>query len=262
MDKLKNKAIAVLLLVGSVAAFAQVVEGVIYEFTGGDITVAGVVTTGFDGDTLLQSGVESYVEGGIKMRVEGGTISIGNYYNGGNAVLHGHWANMDKVIFESVDGKAFDLNYYKLASNPSPGQGGASGDAVVSIVASVDGVTESFRSVLPAEDWGDEFGGDKSVREVYLGPEFDGIKAFWFEADKSQFKCFGMDTFYINKAPPPPSTDDPVIIGSGTVEEAVSESSPPQVPAAPAVPVPSLTFFALLFMGILLGYIGIRQLTS
>lgn len=255
MSKILKKVLGVFMIVGSMAALAQVVEGVIYEFTGGDVTnQQDAVTQNIDGDANRYT-AKQYVENGIRMRVEGGTISIGDYYGGGNAVIHGHWSDMQKVIFEAESGEAFDLNYYKLTSNPLPGQGGAGGDAVVSIIASKDGVTESFRSVLPDENWGDELGGDKSVQEVYLGPEFDGIKAFWFESDKSQFKCFGMDTFYINKAPPPPSTDDAIIVGSGTVEDAVNET-----PAAPAVPVPSLTFFALLLMGILLGYAGVRQL--
>lgn len=258
MNKILKKIFGVFLILASMAALAQVVEGVIYEFTGGDVTTSSdTVVENVDADANNYT-AKAYLENGIRMRVEGGTISIGNYYGGGNAVIHGHWSQMQKVIFEAASGEAFDLNYYKLTSNPLPGQGGAGGDAVVSIVASVDGVTESFRSVLPDENWGDELGGDQSVQEVYLGPEFDGIKAFWFESDKSQFKCFGMDTFYINKAPPPPSTDDAIIVGSGTVEDAVNEAPP--TPAAPAVPVPSLTFFALLLMGILLGYVGVRQL--
>ena len=252
-----NKILGAACVTCSALAFAQ--AGIIYEFTGGDVTnTSGVETTGIDGDVNEFDNTVKYVEDSFEMTVDGGSITVGNYYGGGNAVIHGHWSTMDRVVFNNADGSAFDLNYYKLTSNPSSAlnHGGASGDAVVSIIASEDGTNESFRVELPPEDWGDESGGDGSVTEVYLGPEFDGIKAFWFESDKDIFQCFGMDTFYIDLTPPPPSTDNPIILGSGTVEDAVSGST------TSATPVPTLPFYGLLALGGLLGLFGFRKLKA
>ena len=254
---MRKAALGVVLCLGSVWGFAQAVTGIIYEFTGGNVTNGGVVTEGIDGDIEIYPSATDYVESDVRMRVEGGSLSIGNYYSSigsNNAVIHGHWSTMDRVVFEQVDGDTFDLNYYKLTSNPSEGTG--AGVNVVSIIASEDGTTESFRSTLPAENWGDD-----EVTEVYLGPEFDGIKAFWFESDIDDLKCFGMDTFYINKAPPEPTTESPIIIGSGSVEEAIQEA-PAQSAPAPAKPVPGLQFYALVLFSLLLGVLGLKQLRT
>lgn len=245
--------LASLMLSLSVAAIAQ--TGVILEFTGGDV-IAGPngAASNIDGTNTGYSATE-YHESGIKMTTTGDHINVGRYY-ANNAVIHGHWDEMTQVKFEMVDGSAFDMNYYKLTSNPSSalGHGGAASDAVVSIVASVDGTTESFRTTLPAEDWGDEFGGDDSVTEVYLGPEFDNIKAFWFESDKAASQCFGMDTYYINRPPPEPTTANAIVLGSGSVEDAVSGSS-----SAPTS-VPTMPYYLLMLLSFGLGIFGVRKL--
>ncbi|MDA8661149.1 hypothetical protein N9M01_13140 [Luminiphilus sp.] len=237
----------------SLVAAAQV--GVIMEFTGGDVTAGSdAPASNIDGENNRYSSSE-YVESGVVMTTTGGDILLGAYYTA-NAVIHGHWNTMTRASFARQDGSAFDMNYYKLTSNPSSalGHNGLASDAVVTIVASKDGTTESSRFELPPEDWGDEFAGDKSVTEVYLGPEFDGIKAFWFEADKVISQCFGMDTYYIDLPPPPPSTDNPIILGSGTIEDAIKGAG------GGATPVPALPFFGLLTLGGLLGLFGLRKL--
>jgi hypothetical protein len=36
--------------------------------------------------------------------------------------------------------------------------------------------------------------------------------------------CFGMDKFYVDLAPPAPSTPDAIVVGSGTVDDLTNES--------------------------------------
>jgi len=248
--------LASLVLSVSVAVAAQV--GMITEFTGGDVIAGpnGAVSS-IDGSTTQYRATE-YHESGIKMTTTGDSIFIGNYYEGGNGVIHGHWSSMTQVKFEKVDGSSFDTNYFKLTSNPTRAlghSGGAPGNAVVSIVASVDGTTESFRVTMPGEEWGDEFRGDRSVTEVYLGPEFDGIKAFWFESDIAEVQCFGMDTFYIDLPPPVPTSGTAIVLGSGSVQDAISGGSSSQATAVPAVP-----YFMLMMLSAALGFFGLRKL--
>ena len=163
---------------------------------------------------------------------------------------------MDTLVFTSVNGDAFDLNYYILTSNTEQGGGPATGNEDTYIIASIDGVTESFRQKLPSEDWGIDV-----YREIYLGPEFDGIKSFWFDSEGGTY-CFGMDKFYVDLAPPEPSTPNPVIVGSGTVEDAIAPPPEPEPePVAPkkveAIPVNSLWMLMLLSGGLV--WLGSRK---
>jgi len=158
---------------------------------------------------VLWDNVDYYVEDGFKLDFIGNTgagdafsANVGNYYNAGNDVIHGHWAtgafgDLTMIKVSKVDGSAFDLNYFVQTSNTDTGGGLASGNERAFIHASLDGITSSFSQLLPPEDWG------FPATQIFLGSEFDGIKAFWFVAE-NRIDCFGMDNFFIDEPAPPP----------------------------------------------------------
>ena len=210
-----------LVLPGS-AALAD--AGFIFDFSNGDVINDGSLITSIDGDAAGYSNVTVYTESNFRMVVspEDASVTIGDYYGVKEGVIHGHWkamgGNMERLYFSRESGEAFDLNYYVLTTNSEYGGAPATGAEDTYIIASKDGVTESFRAKLPAEDWGID-----KVREIYLGPEFDGIKAFWFYSEGGTY-CFGMDKFYVDLDPPAPSTPDAIVVGSGTVDDLTNES--------------------------------------
>ena len=174
------------------------------DFTGGTASLPGGGTAVTDGTTSYN--VYEYVENGFRMEAFGGTISIGPYYGTGNDVIHGHWDSGDfgaltKIKFSKVDGTAFDLNYFVLTSNTDTGGSVASGNEQVYVHASNDGVTSDYVYLLPPENWG------FPAVNVFLGPQFDNVKAFWFEANTA-VDCFGMDNFYIDEAAPVPNPSE------------------------------------------------------
>lgn len=255
----KKRVIASGVLLAASAAFAQ--TGVVVTFNDGAATTSSGVIDPIDGANTTYS-VTSYSEDGVDMTITpmGATVTVGDYYNAGNGVVHGHWAeaggNLEILRFELASGEPFDLNYYRLTSNTGTGGGAATGNEDTYIIASIDGTTESFRQKLPSEDWGTaNGGGDGAFREIYLGPEFDGIRAFWFDSEGGTY-CFGMDEFYVNLPAPDPVTDDPIVVGTGTVDDAISGSGSSSSPQA----IPSLGGVALLVLSALTGLAGIRGL--
>lgn len=205
--RLGSSLLFICLLIAGTAS-AQVID-----FVGGD-GVRPNDSIFVPADNSPYESVKAYTESGVSMVMEpvDATLLLGDYYGVTESVIHGHWpyggGTMTGIRFALESGDPFDLNYYVLTSNTQTGGGAATGNEMTYIVASQDGSTESFRALLPPEDWGINDG----YTEVYLGSEFDGIRAFWFETEGDTY-CFGMDKFYINTEAPPPTTDDPVIIG-------------------------------------------------
>lgn len=187
-----------------------------FEFTGGDaISALGVVTTNIDGqnnDYLAQS----YSEGALQVAITPSATEahLGDYYDQApNGVLHLHWKGQEAggteratIVYQSS--APFDMNYFVLTTNTSIPGDAAQGNEDTYIVASADGQTETFKQLLPSQDWGLSDG----VTEVYLGSEFDNVKAVWFESDGVS-ACLGLDRFYIDLKAPEPSTSSPVYIG-------------------------------------------------
>lgn len=160
---------------------------------------ASATVISFDGGTV-SSGGYVYEEDGFRIQTFGGTAYYGDYYSVGNNVIHAHWqngccGNVTKILVTKIDGSAFDLNYFILTSNTNTGGGRADGTEKAYIHASTDGVADSYSQLLPSEDWG------FPATQVFLGPDFDNVKAFWFD-QTSGVGCFGMDSFYINEAAP------------------------------------------------------------
>jgi len=188
-------------------AFTVPAQATQIKFTGGTVSTygAGIQTTN---NSVVWGDVDYYDEGGFRLDFIGNTggadafaANIGDYYGVGNDVIHGHWAtgnygDLTQIKVTKIDGSAFDLNYFILTSNTDTGGGPASGNERAFIHASLDGSTESFSQLLPVEDWG------FPATQIFLGSEFDGIKAFWFTAENA-VDCFGMDEFFIDEEAPP-----------------------------------------------------------
>jgi hypothetical protein len=191
-------ALAAALAIGAPAGAAVI------DFTGGTVVRhSGPNQT--TNNSVTWSDVDYYLEDGFRLDflptpVSGGSSYVGNYYGVGNDVIHAHWdagdfGQVTMVKVTKIDGSAFDLNYFVLASNTHTGGGPASGTEQAFIHASVDGVTSSHSQLLPPENWG------FPAQQIFLGSEFDNVKAFWFTV-QSPVDCFGMDEFFIDQEPP------------------------------------------------------------
>ena len=182
-------------------------QAVLIDFTGGTVTRFSQPSPVTTDTTAVYDDVDFYTEGGMKFDFIGPpgnpfSYNIGDYYGIGNDVIHGHWeagpfGDMTGIRAEKLDGTAFDLNYFKITTNTCAGGGPACGTEEVFLNALADGVTVSFSMLLPPDDWG--FAGPNS--EIFLGPEFDGIKAFTVTYG-SIAVGFGMDEFFIDEPPP------------------------------------------------------------
>lgn len=155
-----------------------------------------------DFNSAPNNSLNSYDEGGFRIQSIGDTSYFGSYYGGTNGVIHTHWetgpyGTVSRVYVSKIDGTAFDLNYFVLTSNTDTGGGAASGNEQAYIHASNDGTSDSYSQLLPPEDWG-----LASTTQIFLGSQFDNIKAFWFDVANA-VDCFGMDSFYIDQAAPP-----------------------------------------------------------
>lgn len=127
--------------------------------------------------------------------------------------MDGLIGDMESIRVEKIDSTAFDLNYFKITSNTdNPGLGPPIGTVEIYINALADGSTVSYSMLLPSDDWG--FAG--SNPEIYLGTEFDGIKAFTFTYGSGAVG-FGLDEFYIDEAAPVivPEPSTTLLVGFG-----------------------------------------------
>lgn len=209
---MKEQILALLKCTGTVSAtllLATSAQAVLVDFTGGTVhrfpgNVPLMPTTN---NIALYDDVDYYEESGIKFDFIGPSgdpfsYSVGDYYTVGNDVIHGHWTagpfgDMESIRVEKMDGTPFDLNYFKITTNTSIGGGPASGSEEVYVNALADGITISHSTLLPPDDWG--FGGPNS--EIFLGSEFDGIKAFTFTYGSAAVG-FGLDEFFIDQEAP------------------------------------------------------------
>jgi len=189
------------------------------KFTGGTVTRLAA-TTETTNNSVSWDNVDFYEEGGFRLDFQSGGAGgfeshVGNYYGARNDVIHGHWGTGDfggltRILVTKIDGSAFDLNYFILTSNTDTGGAAASGFERAFIHASADGVTSSFSQLLPTEDWG------FPATQIFLGANFDGIKAFWFVVE-NPVDCFGMDEFFIDEPAPPrlPEPGSLALLGLG-----------------------------------------------
>lgn len=190
----------------SMLAGSVPVAAVQINFTGGTV-VRNSGPNQVSSNSTVWDNVDYYEEGGFRLDFIGGstafTSNIGNYYGAGNSVIHGHWATgnfggLTMIKVTKIDGTAFDLNYFVLTSNTDTGGAPASGNERVFIHASADGTNSDYSQLLPPDDWG------FPATQIFLGSQFDSVKAFWFVADNT-VDCFGMDNFFIDEDAPPPT---------------------------------------------------------
>lgn len=203
-------------------AFALPLGAVRIDFTGGTVTLLDGSTQTTNNSVVWQN-VDYYEEDGFRLDFIGNSANafsaiIGDYYSGSNDVIHGHWATggfgeLTQIRVTKLDGTPFDVNYFVLTSNTAVGGSTATGAEQARIHASLDGSTSSYSQLLPPEDWG------FPATQIFLGPQFDNIQAFWFTADNA-IDCFGMDNFFIDEeAIPEPGSF--VLFGLGLAAIAV-----------------------------------------
>ncbi len=182
------------------ASLAWALPETLITFTGGeglDSSGNPYTSTGTSTDQI-----NSYLENGVQLVTDppnASNVSLGDYYGEGNAVVHMHFHGQnERIIFSAESGEAFNLSDFVLTSNTQNGGGNATGNEQAYIVASEDGTNESFRYLLPSQSWGPQDGADV----VTLGPEFENIRAFWFESDGNVY-CLGMDDIHLASAASP-----------------------------------------------------------
>jgi len=137
--------------------------------------------------------------------------TVGNYYDDGNDVIHGHWSSLSSIEIYREDDVAFDLQFFSLffslTSNTEIGGGPSTGNENIAIQGFLQGeaVTQLFS--LGSEDWGGEF------QDVFLPAEFNNVDKVvikdlgqWQEgtwcADCNSAFCFGMDNFVFDEVVP------------------------------------------------------------
>lgn len=186
-------------------------NAIVIDFTGGTAYLVGggtVVTDNTYNAATNWGATDYYEENGFRLDFIGEGGIIGDYYGGGNDVIHGHWATGDcgfltAIRVDKTDGDTFDLNYFELTSNTEFGGGMASGNEQ-SWVTGYDINGNSIGSVLlPPDAWG----WTGANPQVFLDSAWDDILYFEFTVTNN-VDCFGMDMFYINEPAPPPH--DPI----------------------------------------------------
>ncbi len=216
-------------------------KAAVVTFTGGNaILVDGIEnpTTNpnisvTDGNETYE-GVSSYQEGGVILDYISPTEdwsfqTVGNYYEDGNDVIHGHWSSLSSIEIYREDDVAFDLQFFSLTSNTEIGGGPSTGNENIAIQGFLQGeaVTQLFS--LGSEDWGGEF------QDVFLPAEFNNVDKVvikdlgqWQEgtwcADCNSAFCFGMDNFVFHEVVP-----EEIIVGNSVQLEVT------QLPEASAI---------------------------
>jgi hypothetical protein len=183
---------------------AAVAPGAVVTFTGGTATLNNGSTLITDG-TFNADNVDFYTESGFVLDYIGGSgfsSNVGNYYNTGNDVIHGHWGmGITSIDIYKDGGGTFDLNYFVLTSNTSGGGAPASGVEQVTIEGFLNGVSTGTAILLPPEDWG------FPAIDVFMNSNFDLVDRVKIVGNNSF--CYGMDSFYIDQAAPPPTVPEP-----------------------------------------------------
>ena len=216
---MKNTALVLLNLL----FIASLSKAAVVTFTGGNaILVDGIENPtenptenpniAVTDESQRYQGVSSYQEGDVILDYISPTEdwsfqTVGNYYDDGNDVIHGHWSSLSAIEIYREDDVAFDLQFFSLTSNTEIGGGQSTGNENIAIQGFLQGeaVTQLFS--LGSEDWGGEF------QDVFLPAEFNNVDKVvikdlgqWQEgtwcADCNSAFCFGMDNFVFDEVVP------------------------------------------------------------
>jgi len=189
---------------------AAVAPAAVVTFTGGTATLNNGSTLITDG-TFNTDNVDFYTESGFVLDYIGGSgfsSNVGNYYNTGNDVIHGHWGmGITSIDIYKDGGGTFDLNYFVLTSNTSSGGDPASGVEQVTIEGFLSGVSTGTAILLPPEDWG------FPAIDVFMNSNFDLVDRVKIVGSNSF--CYGMDSFYIDQAAPVPEPTAGALLALG-----------------------------------------------
>jgi len=209
-------------------------KAAIVTFTGGTANLESggtIITT----TTSQNYGVISYQEQSVILEYVSPTEdwsfqTVGDYYDVGNDVIHGHWTAISAIEISLQNNNPFDLQYFQITSNTSVGGQPATNEENIGIQGYLNGspVTEIY--ALPSVDWG-----AASTRDVFLPSSFDNVdKVVIFdrgasathtgnsscpECGNSGF-CFGMDNFVFDEAVP-----NSLVQGNGTTLPVVPEAN-------------------------------------
>lgn len=211
-----------LVIISIIFLFCASTNAAIIDFAGGTAYLSDgttVTTT----DNACYFNVDYYDEDGMRVDFQHGYGIIGNYYQNytgvgtDNAVIHAHPFYSIDIVFSSIDGSNFDLNYVDMTSNTDTGGGAASGNELSYITNN-----SGYAMQLPSSDWGIEVLSNGStssdgIARLWLDSNFDNITSFTLSSTNAY--CFGMDNFYINE-PPPPTIPEPatiVLFGTGFI---------------------------------------------
>jgi hypothetical protein len=201
MNTMRFFALSAIAALTAISANAAVIT-----FTGGTVVrQSGPNQTTNNGVTW--DNVDYYEEAGFRLDFKpngsataGFATNVGDYYGAGNDVIHAHWATgnfggVTQIEITKVGGGTFDLNYFVLTSNTDTGGAPASGNEMAFVEGFLNNVSTGVVR-LPSEDWG------FPATQIFLSSVFDVVDSVRFYVT-NPVDCFGMDSFYIDEAPPP-----------------------------------------------------------
>ena len=209
-------------------------KAAIVTFTGGtaDLESGGTIITT---TTSQNYGVISYQEQSVILEYVSPTEdwsfqTVGDYYDVGNDVIHGHWTAISAIEISLQNNNPFDLQYFQITSNTSVGGQPATNEENIGIQGYLNGSSVTEIYALPSVDWG-----AASTRDVFLPSSFNNVdKVVIFdrgvsgthtgnsscpECGNSGF-CFGMDNFVFDEAVP-----NSLVQGNGTTLPVVPEAN-------------------------------------
>ena len=209
-------------------------KAAIVTFTGGaaDLESGGTIITT---TTSQNYGVISYQEQSVILEYVSPTEdwsfqTVGDYYDVGNDVIHGHWTAISAIEISLQNNNPFDLQYFQITSNTSVGGQPATNEENIGIQGYLNSSSVTEIYALPSVDWG-----AASTRDVFLPSSFNNVdKVVIFdrgisgthtgnsscpECGNSGF-CFGMDNFVFDEAVP-----NSLVQGNGTTLPVVPEAN-------------------------------------
>ena len=209
-------------------------KAAIVTFTGGtaDLESGGTIITT---TTSQNYGVISYQEQSVILEYVSPTEdwsfqTVGDYYDVGNDVIHGHWTAISAIEISLQNNNPFDLQYFQITSNTSVGGQPATNEENIGIQGYLNGSSVTEIYALPSVDWG-----AASTRDVFLPSSFNNVdKVVIFdrgvsgthtgnsscpECGNSGF-CFGMYNFVFDEAVP-----NSLVQGNGTTLPVVPEAN-------------------------------------